>query len=114
MPVLVLLGLTVIGFLVLLDRQDLRHFELEAAHRLEVAGLVGRLEQAHAEAARERATLLQRIQAPEAAVQEHATLVPVQMPEAISQDSDEDYWNAKTAEQEALDRIAQMETEGIR
>jgi hypothetical protein len=51
---LALLGLTITGFLVLLDRRDKRAHEDRQAHRLEVAGLC------------------QRIQAPQVAAMDHS------------------------------------------
>lgn len=57
----------------------------------------------------ERASLLQRIQAPELAVIEHQTAGVAQNPAAVSMHSDDDFWKA----QEALGRIEQMEREGL-
>lgn len=119
---LVLLGLTVVGFLVLLDRRDKRAHETALAHRLEQAGMVGRLEtlvRDHAafvadcqrEHRLEVATLCQRIQAPEYAVVEHQQ----------AQHGDEDPYpltDRETAEAQeqraaAIAEIERMEREGI-
>jgi hypothetical protein len=56
----------------------------------------------------ERASLLQRIQAPELAVIEHQTAAPAANPSAVSMHDDADFWKA----QEALARIETMEREG--
>ena len=58
----------------------------------------------------ERAGLLQRIQAPERAVIEHATRDARDQP-AVNAFDHQDYWEAKEEEQQALARIAQLERE---
>lgn len=76
MTILVLLGLTVVGFLILLDRKDSRASEamqsILGAHRLELLGLLERSEREREAHRHEVAQLLQRIQAPQMAAIEHA------------------------------------------
>lgn len=57
----------------------------------------------------ERAVLLQRIQAPEAAVLEHAPSDERELP-AVNPTMDEDYWQAHEA---TLARISEYEQNGI-
>lgn len=91
LALLALIGMTVAGFLVLLDRKDRRMHKRLDAHREEVAGLC------------------QRIQAPQVAVAQHAAIGVVDPP-AVNPHDDEDYWAARD---EALQRIAELEREGL-
>lgn len=79
-----------IAYLVLLDRND---------HR-------ARLERSAREGAAdaERQVLLQRIQAPEQAVYEHATRAPaeIHMPAAVGFDDDSEYWESRGVSREEL------------
>lgn len=79
------------GFLVLLDRKDRRMHQRLDAHRAEVAGLC------------------QRIQAPQLAVTQHAAQDAVDLP-AVNPHDDADYW---AAQEQALERIAELEREGL-
>ena len=58
----------------------------------------------------ERASLLQRIQAPEVAVVAHDVGEAGAQPPAVNAFDDEDYWGAQ---QQMLERIAQIERGGV-
>lgn len=73
---LIVLGLTVVALLVMLSRQAARHDHAVAAHRLQVAGL------------------LQRIQAPEIAVAEHAGRNHSEDEGAVSMFDDAAFWKS--------------------
>lgn len=106
MVALAAVGVLMVAFLVLQDRQARRLHELVNAHRLEVLGLVER-------SAAERSSLLQRIQAPEVAVAEHAGEVHAGTPPAVPTTDDDAFWEARGDVGEALERIAEMEREGL-
>lgn len=86
---LALIGLTIAGFLVLLDRKDKRMHERLEAHRQEVRDLCV------------------HIQAPQLAVAQRAAEGAVDMP-AVHPDDDEDYW---AAQEQAFQRMAELERE---
>lgn len=105
-----LLAVALIGFLVVLDRKDQRShahaLERDAAHRLEVAGLVERLT-AQAGAHREEVgTLLQRIQAPDVAVVQHQQAV-AGPPQAVWPLTDEE--SARQQSKVLLSTIRELE-----
>lgn len=91
MVALGLLALTIAGFLVVLDRRDKRQHEDRQAQRLEIAGL------------------LQRIQAPQLAVAQHQAQDARDLP-AVNPFDHVDYWDAQNA---ALERMAAIEREGL-
>lgn len=57
---------------------------------------------------REREMLLQRIQAPAAAVIQHQIQSAVDQP-AVNLEDDEDYWRAQKDQRDALERMEQLE-----
>jgi uncharacterized protein (DUF1800 family) len=74
-----------------------------------VRGLLAGRERAEAAWQQERASLLQRIQAPGHAVIEHHNQEPVVAPPAVSEFDDEDFWESREA---LADRLAAAEVNG--
>ena len=74
-----------------------------------IAGLMVDRARERREVARERADLLQRIQAPAHAVTAHHNAEPVVSPPAVVPDSDDDYWESR---EELAERLAQAEVNG--
>jgi uncharacterized protein (DUF1800 family) len=75
-----------------------------------VRGLLGGRERAEAAWRDERASLLQRIQAPDhAVIEHHNTREPFVAPPAVSEFDDDDYWASKET---LADRLAEAEVNG--
>lgn len=94
--------LVTIGFLVLLDRKDARASQ-------ERDRVIDRLTTEQAAHRKEIAALLQRIQAPELAVAQHAATQAEDIPAGAPPVRDEEFWAEHEEHREYLAKLEQLE-----